>query len=214
MVSASVGAACITHSLRGRDNESRFAATLRLSSWPSRVMLKSDELGSSYCLGHGVHGVRNRGHHAGRRYSTGAAACPAARHCGRRADAIASGPRLFARLCADYRASCGRQRKGTTRARSGVCRSRTDPRTAVRNAGRSVYRGAVSFDVTEDLTGGAVVATWLRLKNNALELRETQNYPMYLEWFQWLVEQFEQRGRLQQTPAHTRHRDWAPARGR
>jgi hypothetical protein len=77
-----------------------------------------------------------------------------------------------------------------------------------------VYRGVVSFDVTEDLTSGAVVATWLRLNNNALELRETQNYPMYLEWFQWLVEQFEQRGRLQQTPAHTRHRDWAPARGR
>ena len=75
-----------------------------------------------------------------------------------------------------------------------------------------VYRGAVSFEVTEDLGGGAVLAAWLRLKDLAFETRETQSYPMYLEWFQWLAEQFEKRDRLQQTPAHVRHRDWTPAK--
>ncbi len=75
-----------------------------------------------------------------------------------------------------------------------------------------VYRGAVSFEVTEDLGGGAVLAAWLRLKDLAFETRETQNYPMYLEWFQWLAEQFEKRDRLQQIPAYVRHRDWTPAK--
>jgi hypothetical protein len=37
-----------------------------------------------------------------------------------------------------------------------------------------VYRGAVSFEVTEELAGGAVVAGWLRLKSMALETREAQ----------------------------------------
>lgn len=73
-----------------------------------------------------------------------------------------------------------------------------------------VYRGAVSFEVTEDLAGGAVVAVWSRLKGMALDTREAQSYPMYLEWFQWLAEQFEKRGRLDQTPAHVRHHDWSP----
>ena len=75
-----------------------------------------------------------------------------------------------------------------------------------------VYRGAVSFEVTEDLGGGAVLAAWLRLKDLAFEIRETQSYPMYLEWFQWLAEQFEKRDRLQQTPAYMRHRDSTPAK--
>jgi hypothetical protein len=76
-----------------------------------------------------------------------------------------------------------------------------------------VYRGAISFDITEDLVGGAIVSAWLRLKNIARETREVQGWPMYLEWFQWVAEQLERRGRLQQTPAHERYREWSPRAG-
>jgi hypothetical protein len=73
-----------------------------------------------------------------------------------------------------------------------------------------VYRGAVPFDISEDLVGGAVLSIWLRIKSIAEETRHVQNWPMYLEWFQWLAEQFEKRDRLKQTPAHLRHHGWSP----
>jgi hypothetical protein len=77
--------------------------------------------------------------------------------------------------------------------------------------GLLVYRGTISFDVTEELIGGAVVGVWDRLKILTSETRKAQDYPMYLEWFQWLAEQFIKRNRLEQSPAHVRHRDWSPS---
>jgi hypothetical protein len=62
----------------------------------------------------------------------------------------------------------------------------------------------------EDLAGGAVVSMWHRIKNFAYETRESQGYSMYLEWFQWLAEQYENRERLEQEPAFKRHRSWTP----
>lgn len=73
-----------------------------------------------------------------------------------------------------------------------------------------VHRGTVSFTVVDELVGGGVVSMWDRLKGWANETREAQSYPMFLEWFQWLAEQFGNRGRLQQTPAHIRNRQWKP----
>jgi hypothetical protein len=73
-----------------------------------------------------------------------------------------------------------------------------------------VHRGAIAFDVTEDLAGGGIVSMWLRLKDFAQATREEQRYPMYLEWFQWLAEQYEKRDRLHQQPAFERHRAWVP----
>jgi hypothetical protein len=78
--------------------------------------------------------------------------------------------------------------------------------------GTLVYRGAISFDVMEDLGRGATVLLWDRLAGFAIEVREKQKYPMYLEWFQWLAEQFVKRDQLGQTPAHIRHHDWTPPR--
>jgi hypothetical protein len=75
-----------------------------------------------------------------------------------------------------------------------------------------VHRGAIAFDVTEDLAGGAIVSMWLRLKAFAQETRADQQYPTYLEWFQWIAEQYEKRDRLHQRPAHERHRAWSPPR--
>ncbi len=76
--------------------------------------------------------------------------------------------------------------------------------------GLLVYRGAISFDVMEDLMGGAVLLLWSRLKNSIYEIRREKGWPMYCEWFQWLAEQFEKRGRSQVIPAHVRLRDWTP----
>jgi len=73
-----------------------------------------------------------------------------------------------------------------------------------------VYREAVPFAVAEELVGGLVVGSWRRLKANIANKRESLGYPMYLEWFQWLAEQFEKRQRLDQLPAYLRVADWRP----
>lgn len=77
--------------------------------------------------------------------------------------------------------------------------------------GLMVYRGAISFDVMEDLVGGVVLNIWNRLKDPICEIRTKKDWPMYCEWFQWLAEQLEKRGRLQEIPAHIRLRDWGPS---
>lgn len=76
-----------------------------------------------------------------------------------------------------------------------------------------VHRRAISFDVAQDLTGGACIGIWHRLKGAVTDLRQEQGYPMYFEWFQWLAEQFEKHGKLRQTPAHLRFVDWDSTRG-
>jgi hypothetical protein len=76
-----------------------------------------------------------------------------------------------------------------------------------------VHRGAIAFDVAEDLTQGGVLGTWARLRDTALQTRKTQHLPLFLEWFQWLAEQYEKRRSLQRPPAHERYRNWAPPRG-
>ena len=73
--------------------------------------------------------------------------------------------------------------------------------------GLLVYRGTISFELMEDLMGGAVLGVWDRLKDETRRIREEKHWPMYCEWFQWLAEQLEKRGRLQQVPAHIRLRD-------
>ena len=74
--------------------------------------------------------------------------------------------------------------------------------------GPLVYRGTISFELMDDLIGGAVVAIWDRLKGLTIAIRAEKGMPMYCEWFQWLAEQFEAGGRLQRVPAHIRERDW------
>jgi hypothetical protein len=73
-----------------------------------------------------------------------------------------------------------------------------------------VHRGAIGFDVTEELCGGGAVAMWQCLRDFAYDTRQAQSYPTYLEWFQWLAEQFEKRDRFGQTPAYELHREWTP----
>lgn len=72
-----------------------------------------------------------------------------------------------------------------------------------------VYRETISFELVEDLVGGAVLTIWDRLKDTVNQTRIEKNWPMFCEWFQWLAEQLEKRGRLEKIPAHLRLRDWA-----
>jgi hypothetical protein len=76
--------------------------------------------------------------------------------------------------------------------------------------GLLVYRGTIAFEVMEEGVGGAVLTIWNHLKDSIYEIRTKENWPMYCEYFQWLAEQFEKRGRLQQIPAHIRLQDWTP----
>jgi hypothetical protein len=75
-----------------------------------------------------------------------------------------------------------------------------------------IHRGTISFEVTEELVGGAIVSVWRRFRQVTKDVRETHAYPVYMEWFQWLAEQLEKRGRLEQAPAHVRFKEWEPKR--
>lgn len=76
--------------------------------------------------------------------------------------------------------------------------------------GLLVYRRTLSFELVEELIGAAVLLMWRRLRGFITQTRKQKNYPMFCEWFQWLAEQLEKRGRLTQPPAYVRWRDWTP----
>lgn len=76
--------------------------------------------------------------------------------------------------------------------------------------GLVVFRGSIPFHLVEDLIGGAAIALWLRLQPWAEDMRARNDHPQLWEWFQWLAERFEARGRAAKPPAHERYRDWVP----
>ncbi|HXW76605.1 MAG TPA: hypothetical protein VEJ20_04270 [Candidatus Eremiobacteraceae bacterium] len=79
--------------------------------------------------------------------------------------------------------------------------------------GLMVHRGTIAFEVVDDLIGAAVMGAWERLKDDTERVRVEKHWPSYCEWFQWLAEQLEKRGRLQKAPAYLRFRDWNPSTG-
>jgi hypothetical protein len=73
-----------------------------------------------------------------------------------------------------------------------------------------VFRRILPFQVVEDLTGGAVVMCWRKLRNWIEELRvETSNERVF-EWFQWLAERCleQQQVESESAPAYRAHRTW------
>jgi hypothetical protein len=76
--------------------------------------------------------------------------------------------------------------------------------------GYLVYRGIMPIELVEELVGGVGVHLWQRLRPWALTVREQQNQPLLLEWYQWLAERLEERDRPAAVPAYTRHREWRP----
>jgi hypothetical protein len=82
--------------------------------------------------------------------------------------------------------------------------------TKYETLGYLVFRGSMPIELVEELVGGVGVHLWERLRPWALALREEQKQPLFLEWFQWLAEQLEARGRPRAVPAFERHRVWQP----
>ena len=84
--------------------------------------------------------------------------------------------------------------------------------TRFETMGLLVFRDSLPLTLVEELIGGAVVLMWLRLRPWIEANRAEKNHPLLFEWFQWLAERLEERGRPTQTPAHIRYRDWRPKR--
>jgi hypothetical protein len=77
--------------------------------------------------------------------------------------------------------------------------------------GYLVFRGIMPIELVEELVGGVGVHFWNLLKPWALELRQERNQPLMFEWYQWLAELLERRGRPSQQPAFERYNDWSAA---
>ena len=78
--------------------------------------------------------------------------------------------------------------------------------------GLLVYRDSLPMHLVEEIIGGAVVLLWQRLRPWVEANRREQGHPLLFEWFQWLSERFEERGRPSEVPAYDRSRDWTPKR--
>ena len=78
--------------------------------------------------------------------------------------------------------------------------------------GLLVYRDSLPMHLVEEIIGGAVVLLWRRLRPWVEAHRREQNHPLLFEWFQWLAERLDERGRPTQTPAYDRYRKWSPKR--
>lgn len=74
--------------------------------------------------------------------------------------------------------------------------------------GYLVYRGIMPLEMVEELVGGVGVHFWKLLQPWAIALRQERNQPLMFEWFQWLAERLEERGRPAQSPAFERHAGW------
>lgn len=78
--------------------------------------------------------------------------------------------------------------------------------------GLLVYRESLPLHLVEEIIGGAVVLLWRRLRPWVEFHRQEQGHPLLFEWFQWLAERLDERGRPTQAPAYLRYRDWKPKR--
>ena len=76
--------------------------------------------------------------------------------------------------------------------------------------GLMIYKGYVPIETLEDLVGGAALALWAKLGRYIVEMRLDRNHPTFMEWFQWLIERLEERGKPSLPPAHEAFRDWKP----
>ncbi|UCC83872.1 MAG: hypothetical protein JSW46_02755 [Gemmatimonadota bacterium] len=77
--------------------------------------------------------------------------------------------------------------------------------------GLLVFRDVAPFHLVRDLTGGAAVAMWRKLRIYFEEIREERSHERIAEWFQWLAERLEEEeARAPIQPAHKRFADWKP----
>ena len=77
--------------------------------------------------------------------------------------------------------------------------------------GLMIYKGYVPIDALEDLVGGAALAIWQILHQYVRDMRVDRRHPTFMEWFQWLVERLQERGKTESLPAYEAHKDWMPS---
>jgi hypothetical protein len=82
--------------------------------------------------------------------------------------------------------------------------------TKFETLGFLVFRGTMPLALLEELVGGVCVHIWVRLRPWVFAIREEQGQPLFLEWFQWLAERLQARGRPKATPAFVRYASWTP----
>jgi hypothetical protein len=78
--------------------------------------------------------------------------------------------------------------------------------------GMLVFRGSIPLDLVEKIVGGVIVVLWRKLKLFVIEYRAEQKHELLFEWFQWLAERIEERGRTAEAPAYKQHSKWTPKR--
>ena len=78
--------------------------------------------------------------------------------------------------------------------------------------GLLVFRKNIPLDLVEELIGAGVIDFWNKLRPWVNDIRKENSQPLILEWFQWLAERLNERGRVEQRPAYERFRDWSGPR--
>lgn len=76
--------------------------------------------------------------------------------------------------------------------------------------GLLVFRGSIPFELVEQIVGGVVVVLWRKLQAWARDYRAEQRHELLFEWFQWLAERLEERGRPMELPAYRKYKTWKP----
>ena len=74
--------------------------------------------------------------------------------------------------------------------------------------GLLVHRGVVPMDAMEDLVGGAALTIWRVLRPWVEETRAVRSHATFLEWYQWLVERLEERGRSARQAVYLTEANW------
>ena len=78
--------------------------------------------------------------------------------------------------------------------------------------GLLVFRQNIPLDIVEELIGAGVIDFWNRCQPWVHDMRKENSQPLILEWFQWLAERLQERGRAEQKPAYVRFRNWSGPR--
>lgn len=74
--------------------------------------------------------------------------------------------------------------------------------------GLLVHRGVIPIDAMDDLVGGAAQVIWRVIGQWVAETRVSTSHPGFWEWYQWLVERLEERGRAEKKPAFIAQANW------
>ena len=83
--------------------------------------------------------------------------------------------------------------------------------TTFETIGLMVHDRTASYRVARELTGGIAGVMWRKLARWMAETRVEHAQPTWAEWFQWIVERFEDTSRESpQKPAYRREADWVP----